>query len=237
MQNINNITCPHWQTFIQSESQQPYFQKLQLFLNNEQKSGKTIFPEQKQWFNAFEKTPLKSIKVVIVGQDPYIHPNQAMGLSFSVPKKTKVPPSLKNIYKEIYTTQSLPKDIHGDLTTWTEQGVFLLNASLTVEQGKVGSHLKKGWDIFTKNALNYINHHCENIVFLAWGAFAHKCCQHIDRSKHLVLKTSHPSPLGAYKSSDTIPAFLGSNCFNLANDWLKDKNQPIINWYSARPLS
>lgn len=237
MHNINNITCPDWQTFIHSESQQPYFKKLWQFLDDERTAGNTIFPRQNQWFNAFEKTPLKSVKVVIIGQDPYIHPNQAMGLSFSVPKETKIPPSLRNIYKEIYAPESPPKDIHGDLTTWTEQGVFLLNAALTVEQGKIGSHLKKGWHIFTQNVLNHINSHCENIVFLAWGAFAHKCCQNIDTSKHFVLKTSHPSPLGAYKKSDTVPAFLGSNCFNQANDWLKHKNQPIINWYSARPLS
>ncbi len=200
------------------------------FLAEQQASGITIYPPKHHWFRVFEKS-LTDIKLTIIGQDPYFNDDQAMGLSFSVPKHQKVPPSLKNIYKELNSDLGLSIPNHGDLTRWFDQeSIFLLNASLTVEAGKAGSHLKQGWQQFTLATIAHINEHCNNSVFLAWGAFAHKCCSKINLEKHDVIKTSHPSPLGAYKTMKTAPSFLESKCFSKVNDCLKAKGREVINW-------
>lgn len=220
-----------WHSFFQQEMSQAYFTKLMDFLAQQQAENVTIYPPQPLWFRVFEK-PLSDIKLTIIGQDPYINENQAMGLSFSVPKDVKVPPSLNNIYKELHSDLGVEIPPHGDLSRWFEQeSIFLLNASLTVEAGKAGSHLKQGWQTFTAAAIEYINQHANSSVFLAWGAFAHKCCANIDLTKHSVIKTSHPSPLGAYKEMKTAPAFLGSQCFSQANERLIAQGRSPINWH------
>ncbi len=199
------------------------------FLDDEINNGTTIYPTQALWFKAFE-LPLSDIKLTIVGQDPYFNANQAMGLSFSVPIGEKIPPSLRNIYKELYSDLGMSVPIHGDLSRWQQQGIFLLNASLTVAAGEPGSHLKKGWQRFTLAAIEHINQQCRATVFLAWGAFAHKCCAKVDTERHVVVKTSHPSPLGAYKTMKVAPAFLGSNCFSGVNEYLKKQGKEMIDW-------
>lgn len=219
-----------WHPFFHQELSTPYFNQLMIFLEQQRVDNVTIYPPKHQWFRVFEK-PLSAIKLTIIGQDPYINENQAMGLSFSVPKGQKIPPSLRNIYKELSCDLALDAPAHGDLTRWFEdESIFLLNASLTVEAGKAGSHLKQGWQTFTQAVIAYINLHCSHTVFLAWGAFAHKSCANIDETKHGVIKTSHPSPLGAYKTMKTAPAFLGSHCFSKANEYLADNNRESINW-------
>lgn len=229
------ITIPEnihesWIPFFKQEFSKPYFDQLMIFLNQQRANNVTIYPPQQQWYRVFEK-PLMGIKLTIIGQDPYINENQAMGLSFSVPKEQKTPPSLKNIYKELNNDLGLPIPSHGDLTRWFDQeSIFLLNASLTVEAGKAGSHLKQGWQQFTLATIAHINEQCNNSVFLAWGAFAHKCCNNIDLAKHDVIKTSHPSPLGAYKTMKTAPSFLGSKCFSKVNESLKVKGREVIDW-------
>lgn len=212
-----------WQVALQSEFDQPYFQSLIQFLKQEKSNGKIIYPPGSLIFNAFDTSPLSALKVVILGQDPYIKPNQAMGLSFSVPKGVRVPPSLKNIYKELNTDLGVPIADHGDLTAWANQGVFLLNAALTVEAGKSGSHLKKGWGQFTDAVIRYISEETENMVFMLWGNFAKQKSELIDASKHLVLLASHPSPLAR-------GAYFGSKHFSQANTFLEEKGKGAIEW-------
>jgi len=219
-----------WQPFFQNQFEQQYIKDLFEFIALEQANGTTIYPPQHLWFKAFEQ-PLDNIKLIIIGQDPYINQGQAMGLSFSVPNDQKIPPSLRNIYKELHSDTGINPPQHGNLTKWAErESIFLLNASLTVEAGNAGSHLKKGWHKFTLAAIEHINQHNSNNVFLAWGAFAHKCCANVDSSRHHVIKTSHPSPLGAYKVMKTAPAFLGSKCFSGVNDYLISHQIPTIDW-------
>jgi len=212
-----------WREALQSEFDQPYFTTLIQFLKSEKAKGKTIYPPGALIFNAFDTTPLSNLKVVILGQDPYIRPNQAMGLSFSVPKTTRTPPSLKNIYKELNTDLGVPIVNHGDLTAWANQGVFLLNAALTVEAGKSGSHLGEGWGQFTDAVIRLISAERENIVFMLWGNFAKAKATLIDNSKHLVLKAAHPSPLAR-------GAYFGSKHFSQANAYLEEKGIGAINW-------
>lgn len=225
----NNIHIS-WNKFFEQEFKKPYISQLMQFLEQEKQSETVIYPQETHWFRVFEKS-LDDIKVIIIGQDPYFNEGQAMGLSFSVPNDQKIPPSLRNIYKELASDLSQPSCEHGDLSRWFEQeSIFLLNASLTVEAGHAGSHLKKGWQQFTKAVIEHINQHCNRCVFLAWGAFAHKCCERINESTHCVIKTSHPSPLGAYKQMKTAPAFLGSQCFSQANTYLKQQGRTVVNW-------
>lgn len=212
-----------WRIALQSEFDQPYFQALIQFLKQEKSNGKTVYPPGSLIFNAFDTSPLSALKVVILGQDPYIKPNQAMGLSFSVPKGVRVPPSLQNIYKELNTDLGVPIANHGDLTAWANQGVFLLNAALTVEAGNSGSHLKKGWGQFTDAVIRYISEETENMVFMLWGNFAKQKSELIDASKHLVLLASHPSPLAR-------GAYFGSKHFSQANAYLEEKGKGAIDW-------
>jgi uracil-DNA glycosylase len=212
-----------WKVELANEFEQPYFQTLIQFLKNEKAAGKIIYPPGSQIFNAFEKTPFKNVKVVILGQDPYHNPHEAMGLSFSVPKGIKIPPSLQNIYKEIKSDLGLSIPSHGDLTSWSEQGVFLLNAMLTVRQGDAGSHQKIGWQFFTDAVIKKLSEDSEGIVFMLWGNFAKKKKELIDTTKHLVLEAAHPSPLAG-------GAFFGCQHFSKANQYLNERGKSEINW-------
>ena len=230
MISIPHNIDPSWQPFFESQWANPTIKSLFTFLAQQHQQGVVIYPSPDLWFRAFER-PIDQIKLTIIGQDPYFNQGQAMGLSFSVPKSQKIPPSLRNIYKEMTSDLNLTTANHGDLSRWADQeGIFLLNASLTVEAGIAGSHLKQGWQQFTLAAIDFINQQCSNTVFLAWGAFAHKSCAKIDLTRHCVIKTSHPSPLGAYKTMKTAPSFLGSKCFTLANLYLVEHHKVAINW-------
>ena len=182
-----------WKAVLKDEFEKPYFQGITTFLRKELAAGKTIYPPGPLIFNAFNTTPVDKVKVVILGQDPYIKPGEAMGLSFSVPKGVRVPPSLQNIYKELHEDLACPIPAHGDLTKWAEQGVFLLNAALTVEQGNSNSHAKIGWHTFTDAVIHKLSEEKEGLVFMLWGNFAKQKSALIDPFKHLVLEAAHPS--------------------------------------------
>jgi uracil-DNA glycosylase len=229
---------PSWHAFIQSQIRLPYFQSLLSHIEAAQACGKRVYPPKSHWFRAFELTALEAVKVVVLGQDPYMRPGQAMGLSFSVPAGVSIPPSLRNIFKELEQDMQLRPTTDGDLTAWAEQGVFLLNAALTVEEGQPGSHLKQGWQTFTSRVIDHINQQRQHVVFLAWGAFAHRACQCVCPSKHHLIQTSHPSPLAARKASAMIPAFLGSGCFRQTNAYLAKNGQEPIHWQlEAQPFN
>lgn len=212
-----------WKTALANEFEQPYFQTLVQFIKQEKTKGKKIFPPGSLIFNAFNSLPVDEVKVVILGQDPYIRPNQAMGLSFSVPKGVRTPPSLKNIYKELNTDVGFTIPSHGDLTEWVGQGVFLLNAALTVEEGKSGAHLKQGWGQFTDAVIRTISTEKEGIVFMLWGNFAKNKAVLIDDAKHLILKAAHPSPMAG-------GAFFGNKHFSQANKYLQEQGKATIDW-------
>jgi len=214
-----------WSNFIKQQQVQPYFIALQSFLEQEKQAGKVIFPDEHKRFNAFELTPLDSVKVVILGQDPYHGEGQAQGLSFSVPQGMALPPSLRNIYKELADDlgRSFISD-NGDLTHWAKQGVLLINAVLTVEKSLAGSHAKQGWETFTDNVIRSINEQSEGVVFLLWGAYAIKKSNLIDTQKHHILTAAHPSPLSAYRG------FWGCRHFSKTNDLLISQGKTAIQW-------
>lgn len=212
-----------WKKRLQSEFDEPYFKELTDFVRKEY-STKKIFPPAKLIFNAFDTCPFDDVKVVIIGQDPYHGVGQAHGLCFSVNDGVEVPPSLINIYKEIERSLGKPAPTSGNLTRWTEQGVLLLNATLTVEAHKAGSHQGRGWERFTDAAIHKIAEEKNNVVFMLWGSYAQQKGAFIDSSKHLVLKSVHPSPLSAYRG------FIGNNHFVLANQYLKEHGKKEINW-------
>lgn len=213
-----------WLDLLQPEFDRDYMKKLKSFLQTERDAGKTIYPANGNIFNALNTTRLKDIKVVIIGQDPYHGEGQAHGLSFSVPKGVRLPPSLQNIYKEIEAEYGYKMPRTGDLTGWAEQGVLLLNATLTVEHSLAGSHQKKGWEEFTDAVIKAVNEKCENVVFLLWGAYAQKKGAIIDRRRHLVLESVHPSPLSAHRG------FLGNGHFKKANDYLEKHGKDRVDW-------
>lgn len=215
---------PTWMGHIGAEFDKPYMAKLKTFLQDEKHAGKTIYPKGDEIFNAMNTTAFDNVKVVILGQDPYHGEGQAHGLSFSVRKGVPLPPSLLNIYKEIAAEYGTPISRHGDLTGWAEQGVLLLNATLTVQQSMAGSHQNKGWEEFTDAIIRAINDHHEHIVFLLWGSYAQKKGAFIDRTKHLVLTAPHPSPLSAHRG------FLGCGHFKKANEYLESHGRPPIDW-------
>jgi uracil-DNA glycosylase len=215
---------PSWQTVIGEELEKSYMQTLRDFLKQEKVAGKNIYPPSSLIFNAFNQTPFEQVRVVIIGQDPYHGPNQAHGLSFSVPDGIPLPPSLINIFKEIESDLNIKMSGRGDLTPWAEQGVLLLNATLTVEQAKAGSHQKRGWEIFTDAAIAALNAHRQNLVFVLWGSYAQKKGQAIDAAKHLVLKSVHPSPLSAHRG------FFGNHQFSTINQYLIQHGYTPINW-------
>lgn len=219
-----NALHPSWQAVLGQEFSQPYMQHLRGFLAEQAAAGKTIYPPAHLIFNAFNTTPFEQTRVVIIGQDPYHGPGQAHGLSFSVPAGVKLPPSLKNIFKEIEADLDLSMSGTGDLTPWAQQGVLLLNAMLTVEQAAAGSHQKKGWEAFTDAAIRALNEQRQGIVFLLWGSYAQKKGAFIDSKKHLVLESVHPSPLSAYGG------FFGNRQFSQINQYLISQGQAPIQW-------
>lgn len=214
---------PSWKAVLSDEFEKPYFDELTRFVREEYILG-TVFPPPKELFAAFDHTPFDDVRVVILGQDPYHGLGQAHGLCFSVAEGVRTPPSLKNIYKEIHT--DLGKDIpeSGTLTRWANQGVFLLNAILTVRAHEAASHRGKGWEEFTDGVIQKISDEKEHVVFLLWGAFAKKKGASIDRSKHLVLEAAHPSPLAAHNG------FFGCKHFSQANNYLKKHGLQEIHW-------
>ncbi len=212
-----------WKTALADQFDQPYFQGIATFLRQQKAAGKTIYPPGPLIFNAFDTTPFSKVKVVILGQDPYHNPGEAMGLSFSVPKGVRIPPSLKNIYKELNTDLDIKVPNHGDLTPWAQQGVFLLNAMLTVEHKRAGSHQKIGWQDFTDAVIRTLSAKRQHLVFMLWGNFARKKKVLIDASKHLVLEAAHPSPLAG-------GAFFGSRHFSQANAYLQQHGVEPIDW-------
>lgn len=212
-----------WKSVISTEYDKPYFVHLSQFIKEEY-SRHEIFPIGSDIFNAFVYCPLDKVKVVILGQDPYHGPNQAHGLSFSVKEGVPFPPSLLNIFKEINRDLNHPMPANGDLTRWADQGVLLLNATLTVRAHQAGSHQRKGWEGFTDAAIQYLASQKSNIVFMLWGAYAQKKAAFIDESKHLKLHAPHPSPLSAYRG------FIGCGHFSQANDFLEKHGQSKIIW-------
>lgn len=212
-----------WRPLLLAETQKPYWRTLTEFVNSERKSGK-VFPKTEDVFNALHLTPCREVRVVILGQDPYHNDGQAMGLSFSVPHGVTLPPSLQNIYKELYADigKEIPKT--GDLTSWAKQGVLLLNAVLTVRAHQASSHQGKGWEEFTDAVLKAVNNKPEHVVFILWGGFARKKKALIDTTKHTVIESAHPSPLSAYNG------FFGSKPFSKTNQALEVHNQKPIDW-------
>ncbi len=216
-----------WKKVLKDEFEQPYFQGIASFLKKAKADGKTIYPPGSLIFNAFNTTPFEDVKVVILGQDPYHRPGEAMGLSFSVPKGVRTPPSLKNIYKELNDDLGVPIPNHGDLTNWAEQGVFLLNAMLTVERSKAGSHQKIGWQNFTDAVIRKLSEEREGLVFMLWGNFAKRKKELIDENRHLVLEAAHPSPLAG-------GAYFGSRHFSQANAYLEEHGKEGIDWGAVK---
>lgn len=213
-----------WCEAIGAELDAPYMGGLRKFLAQEKEAGKIIYPQDADIYNALNMTGFEEVAVVIIGQDPYHGPGQAHGLAFSVPVGIRIPPSLKNIYKEIEAEYGTKMPPHGDLTGWAKQGVLLLNATLTVQQANAGSHQKRGWEEFTDAIIRAVNERHEHIVFMLWGSYAQKKGAFIDREKHLVLDAPHPSPLSAHRG------FLGCGHFKKANDYRVAHGRQPIAW-------
>ena len=216
-----------WQDYLAIEKQKPYFKKLIEFLNERLKNT-VVYPPKDAWFNAIKKTPYENVKVVILGQDPYHQPNQAMGLSFSVPAGIKIPPSLRNIYLELHNDIGFNIPNHGDLSQWAEEGVLLLNTTLTVEDSKPMAHADSGWEHFTNAIITALNDKTTPVVFMLWGKHAQSKEKLISNPLHLILKAPHPSPLSAHRG------FLGCNHFSKANAYLEKQQIKPINY--ALPL-
>lgn len=212
-----------WKALLSEEFEKPYFKELTAFVKQEY-SERTVYPPGKEIFNAFAHCPFSKLKVVIIGQDPYHGPGQANGLCFSVRDGVKFPPSLRNIFKEIESDLRAPNPTSGDLSRWADQGVLLLNATLTVQTRTPGSHQNKGWEEFTDAVIKKINDNKESVVFLLWGAYAHRKGEVIDRNRHFVLSSAHPSPFSAYRG------FFGNKHFSKTNDHLASKGIDPINW-------
>ena len=213
-----------WQRHLGAALASAPMRDLSAFLRAEKTKGRVIHPPGPQIFNAFNRTPFEAVRVVILGQDPYHGPGQAHGLSFSVPDGVPPPPSLQNIFKEIERDLGLPRPASGNLTPWSDRGVLLLNAVLTVETGKAGSHQGKGWEAFTDTAIAALSGQREGLVFMLWGAYAQAKGGIIDRSRHCVLRAPHPSPLSAHRG------FLGCGHFSAANRYLQGRGQPPMDW-------
>lgn len=206
-----------WKPFLENEFKKEYMKELLSFIETERAAGKNIFPESKFIFEAFRLTPLDQVKVVILGQDPYHGKGQAHGLSFSVQKGVKTPPSLVNIFKELKSDLGIDPPSHGHLESWAKQGVLLLNNVLTVEEGRPASHHKKGWEKFTDKVIEVLNEERKDLVFILWGSPAQAKASRVNETKHLVIKSVHPSPLSVYRG------FNGSKPFSKANAYLKSK--------------
>jgi uracil-DNA glycosylase len=213
-----------WKKALSSEFSNSYMDQLRAFLLEQKESGKTIFPRGSEYFRALDLTPLPDVKVVILGQDPYHGMGQAHGLCFSVRPGVRTPPSLVNIYKEMESDLGIGRARHGFLESWARQGVLLLNSVLTVEESRAASHQGKGWERFTDAVIRAVNDECEHVVFILWGAYAQKKAAFVDTSRHLVLKSAHPSPLSAHNG------FLGSKPFSRANAYLLAHGRQPIDW-------
>ncbi|OEC46053.1 uracil-DNA glycosylase [Pseudomonas sp. 1D4] len=213
-----------WKEALRDEFDKPYMNALGNFLRTEKAAGKEIYPPGAMIFNALNSTPLDQVKVVIIGQDPYHGPGQAHGLCFSVQPGVAIPPSLLNIYKELKRDLNLDMPSHGYLQSWAEQGVLLLNTSLTVERGQAGSHANQGWQPFTDRVIEVVSQHQPHLVFLLWGAHAQSKQRLIDTQKHLALRSPHPSPLSAHRG------FLGNGHFSRCNKFLEQHGLAPIDW-------
>ncbi|NBV13628.1 MAG: uracil-DNA glycosylase [Sphingobacteriia bacterium] len=213
-----------WLNLIGKEFALPYFAQLKDFLLSEKEAGYTIYPSGSLIFQALKLTPPEKVKVVIIGQDPYHGPGQAHGLCFSVPNGVPIPPSLRNIFKELHQDINLPYPSHGNLESWASQGVLLLNATLTVRANQPGTHQNKGWETFTDSIISNLSTQFSNLVFLLWGSYAQAKSQLISPEKHLILKAPHPSPLSAHRG------FLGCKHFSKTNEWLIAKGKTPIIW-------
>ena len=214
---------PSWKSVLQEEFNKPYFSQLTDFVKKEYAEN-ICYPKGKQIFSAFDHCPLDRVKVVIIGQDPYHKPGQAHGLCFSVQDGTPFPPSLQNIFKEITDDLGRPRPTSGDLTRWADQGVLLLNATLTVRAHRAGSHQGHGWETFTDAAIRCLNAERQHLVYMLWGAYAQKKGASIDTSRNLVLTSPHPSPLSAHRG------FFGNRHFSRANDYLVALGESPIDW-------
>lgn len=217
-----------WKEVLDETFDQPWFTELATYLREEKAAGKTIYPPGSLIFEAFNRCPFDRVKVVVLGQDPYHNPGEAMGLSFSVPKNVRIPPSLLNIFKELKDDLDIPISGHGDLSTWADQGVFLLNAMLTVEKNKPQSHHHIGWQNFTDTVIRRLSQDREHLVFMLWGNFAKKKKTLIDTSRHLVLEAAHPSPLAR-------GGFFGCKHFSQANAYFSRQGIAPINWRLPQP--
>ena len=213
-----------WKTHLLSEFEKPYLQELKEFLKKEIAKGHVIYPTGSNFFQALNTTPFDKTQVVILGQDPYHGPGQAHGLSFSVPQGISIPPSLDNIFKELHSDLSIPPSSHGFLKGWANEGVLLLNATLTVQAGQAGSHRGQGWERFTDKIIELLNQEREHLVFMLWGSPARQKGAYIDRQKHCVLEAPHPSPLSAHRG------FFGCGHFSKANKYLEENGIKPINW-------
>jgi uracil-DNA glycosylase len=223
-ENISSQIHPSWKEALQEEFTKEYFIRLQQFLQEEKLSGNIIYPPKPLIYNAFNITPIEKVKVVILGQDPYHGPGQAHGLSFSVHRGIAFPPSLRNIFKELKSDLNIDPPLFGDLERWAEQGVFLLNAILTVKANSPASHQKIGWENFTDAVIEAISKQREGVVFILWGAFAQGKEIIIDQNKHFIIKSPHPSPFSAAKG------FFGSKPFSRTNQYLKSVGKDGIDW-------
>ena len=213
-----------WKALLEAEFSKPYMAQLKTFLQAEKAAGKRVFPKGADYFRALDLTPPDKVRVVILGQDPYHGEGQAHGLSFSVRPGVRIPPSLVNIYKELESDLGIPPARHGFLEHWAKQGVLLLNAVLTVQMGMAASHQGKGWELFTDAVIRAVNGLPQPVVFILWGAYAQKKAAFVDTSRHLVIKSPHPSPLSAHNG------FFGSRPFSRANAFLVSKGYPPIDW-------
>ena len=223
MQKIDAVIEAGWKSVLMDQFQSSYFRTLKEFLEEEKKKY-TLYPPGRLIFNAFQRTPFDRVKVVILGQDPYHGKGQAHGLCFSVPQGIPKPPSLVNIFKELHTDLGISIPEHGNLEKWADQGVLLINATLTVRDSQAGSHQKRGWETFTNRVIEVVSQEKSGVVFLLWGRFAQAKESLIDRGKHLILKSAHPSPLSAYNG------FFGCRHFSLTNEHLENQGKTGIDW-------
>lgn len=217
------MTIGDWSKYLSVEKEKEYFRNLYTFLNN--RSTFDIYPPRGSWFKAFEYSSFTSTRVIILGQDPYHGEGQAEGLSFSVPKGITIPPSLRNIYKELNSDEvDFSQPEHGNLVSWAQQGVLLLNSVLTVEKNSPAAHANQGWEIFTDQVIRILNDNKQHLVFILWGAYANKKSELIDSDRHLILSSAHPSPFSAHKG------FFGCKHFSQANEYLLSTKQQPISW-------
>ncbi len=220
---VKNLIPADWRARLESEFSKPYFEQLAQFIDQEYSAGE-VFPPREQIFNALEKCPLESVKVVIIGQDPYHDERQAHGLCFSVADGVKIPPSLVNIFKEIERDLAIAPPTSGNLERWASQGVLMLNAVLTVRPHQAASHSKKGWEKFTDAIVSVVAENRIGVVYMLWGKYAQSKCAKVDPQKNLILQSVHPSPLSAYRG------FIGCSHFSLANNYLADSGREQIKW-------